>query len=95
MGEVSRVRVTLLCEDSQTDAFVRRFLKHRKFRSRDIRALPLPGGSQAGEQWVRKCYPSELRAIRGAQDAYLIVITDADSNSTEIRRAQLEAECDR
>ena len=28
-------------------------------------------------------------------DTYLIVVTDADSNSTETRRAQLEAECDR
>ena len=95
MGEVSRVSVTLLCEDSQIDAFVRRFLKHRRFRPRDIRTLPLPAGRQSGEQWVRERYPFELRAIREGRNAYLIVVTDADSNSTETRRAQLEAECDR
>ena len=95
MGEVSRARVTLLCEDTQTDAFVRRFLKHRNFRGREIRTLPLPHGSQSGEQWVRERYPGELRVARAVPDTYLIVVTDADSNSTEIRRAQLEAECDR
>ena len=95
MGEVSRVRITLLCEDSQTDAFVRRFLGHRNFRPRDIRTLPLPAGSQSGEQWVRERYPDELRAIRAARGAYLIVVTDADRNSTGTRRVQLEAECDR
>ena len=96
MGEVSRVRVTLLCEDSQTDAFARRFLKLRNFRGRDIRTLPLPHGNQSGEQWVRETYPRELRAIRQTQGAaYLIVVTDADDNSTEARRAQLDEECDR
>lgn len=95
MGELSRVRITLLCEDSQTDAFVRRFLKHRNFSPRDFRTLSLPAGSQSGEQWVRERYPDELRAIRAARGAYLIVVTDADRNSTEARCAQLEAECDR
>lgn len=94
MGKVSRVRVILLCEDSQTDVFVRRFLKHRNFRSRDIRTLPLPGGRQSGEQWVRARYPIELRAVRDERCSYLIVVTDADRISTEARRAQLEAECD-
>ena len=92
---MSGVRITLLCEDSQTDAFVRRFLSHRKFRGRDIKSLPLPDGHRSGEQWVRERYPAELRAIRGKQGAYLIVVTDADNDSTGARRAQLEAECER
>lgn len=95
MGSVSGVRITLLCEDSQTDSFVRRFLKHRNFRSRDIRTLPLTRGAGSGEQWVRERYPVELRAIRAVQNAYLIVVTDADSRPTQERRAQLEAECER
>ena len=90
---MSRVHVTLLCEDSQTDAFVRRFLKRRNFRHRDITTLPLPAGNQSGEQWVRTRYPAELRAIRRRRRAYLIVVTDADAGSTDARRAQLEAEC--
>jgi hypothetical protein len=91
---VSGVSITLLCEDSQTDAFVRRFLKYRNFRSRDIRTLPLPSGRQSGEQWVRERYPMELRAIRRRQRAYLIVVTDADTHSTAVRRGQLDAACD-
>lgn len=95
MGEVSRVSITLLCEDSQTDVFVRRFLKLRNFGNRDIRTLALPAGCQSGEQWVRERYPHELRAIRQGQDAYLLVVTDADTHSTEARRAQLDTECER
>ena len=33
---MSGVHLALLCEDSQTDAFVRRFLRRRNFRGRDI-----------------------------------------------------------
>ena len=91
---MSGVNITLLCEDSQTDAFVRRFLRRRNFRGRDIRTLPLPAGNQSGEQWVRERYPTELKAIRTRQRAYLLVVTDADVLSTETRRAQLEAACD-
>ena len=90
---MSGVRITLLCEDSQTDAFVRRFLRRRNFGSRDVRTLPLPKGRQSGEQWVRRRYPAELRAVRGRQGAYLIVVTDADDRSTNDRRAQLGAAC--
>ncbi len=90
---MSGVRITLLCEDSQTDAFVRRFLRRRNFGARDVRTLPLPKGRQSGEQWVRQRYPAELRAIRGRQGAYLIVVTDADDRSTNERRAQLGAAC--
>ena len=92
---MSGVRVVLLCEDLQTDAFVRRFLRHRNFRNRDIDTRPLPSGRQSGEQWVREEYPDELRAIRGRQNAYLIVVTDADTNTTAARRAQLDAACRR
>ena len=91
---MSGVSITFLCEDSQTDAFVRRFLRRRNFGSRDIHTRELPSGSQSGEQWVRERYPDELQAIRGRQNAYLIVVTDADKNSTADRRAQLDAACD-
>ena len=90
---MSGVRIVLLCEDSQTDSFVRRFLKRRQFRNRDIATLPLPAGTGSGEQWVRKRYPRELRAIRERQGAYLIVVTDADVQTTATRRARLNEEC--
>lgn len=89
---MSGVSVILLCEDMQTDVFVRRFLKkYRKFR---FKSLGFPHGSGSGEQRVREQYPRELQAIRQIQRACLIVATDADVHSTEFRRAQLDAECD-
>lgn len=87
------VRIVLLCEDKQTDSFVRRFLKNRNFTHRDIKTLPLPHGSQSGEQWVRQRYPAELKAIRGRQQTYLLVVIDADNLTVEDRRAQLEEQC--
>ncbi len=95
MGPVSGVDIVLLCEDKQTDSFVRRFLRHRKFRGRDIRTLPLPDGSRSGEQWVRERYPDQLKAIRQRRGAYLIVVTDADNLSVDRRRAQLRDACNR
>ena len=89
---MSGVSVILLCEDMQTDVFVRRFLKRRKFR--DFRSLVSPHGRGSGEQWVRERYPRELQAIRQIQGACLVVVTDADVHPTEFRRAQLDAECD-
>lgn len=91
---MSGVSVILLCEDAQTDAFVRRFLKHRNFRGRDVTTLGFPHGSGSGEQWVRERYPRQLQATRQRQGACLIVVTDADGYSTESRRAQLDKECD-
>lgn len=88
-------RVVLLCEDQSTDTFVRRFLRRRSFTMHDIRTLPLPSGKQSGEQWVRTRYPDQLAAIRKRSNDFLIVVTDADSNTTAERRAQLDRECDR
>ena len=90
---MSGVRIVLLCEDKKTDSFVRSFLRHRNFRGRDITTLALPAGRQAGEQWVREKYPKELKTIRQKHGAYLIVVTDADSGSTEDRREKLRSEC--
>ena len=87
------VRIVLLCEDAATDTFVRRFLRRRQFKARDIRTLPIPHGPQSGEQWVRQKYPSELKAIRSRQNAFLIVVTDADTHTTQARRSQLDDEC--
>jgi len=85
------VRIVLLCEDAATDRFVRRFLFKRNFNRRDIQTLPFTSGS--AEYWVRKRYPNELKAIRNWQNAFLIVVIDADTHTTQARRSQLDAEC--
>ena len=87
------VEIVLLCEDQSTNTFVRRFLRGRQFKARDITTLPLPHGSQSGEQWVRAKYPGQLKAIRSRQGACLIVVLDADRHTTQQRRAQLDEEC--
>lgn len=87
------VEIVLLCEDQNTNTFVRRFLRGRQFKARDIRTLPPPHGSQSGEQWVRERYPTELKAIRSRQGAFLIVVIDADQHTTQERRSQLDEEC--
>ena len=73
--------IILLCEDSRTNTFVRRFLRRRNFDTRDIHTLPLPTKG-SGEQWVREQYPKQLRDIRGRQRKVLLVVTDADANTT-------------
>ena len=85
------VRIVLLCEDAATDRFVRRFLSKRNFNRRDIQTLPFTSGS--AEYWVRKRYPNELKAIRSRQNAFLIVVIDADTHTTQARRSQLDDEC--
>ena len=94
MGGVS-AKVVLLCEDLQTDVFVRRFLSRRNIKGRDIVTCPLPDGRQSGEQWVRTRFPEELKRIRRRQRARLVVVIDADAGSTGERHTQLEQQCRR
>ncbi len=87
------VSVVLLCEDRQTNSFVRGFLSYRGFHGREIKTIFSPPGRQSGEQWVRTRYPEELKAIRARQQAFLLVIVDADTQSTAARRSQLDQAC--
>ena len=59
-------------------------------RSKPYRYLD---GRQSGEQWVRRQYPAELKAIRQRDGAFLVVVTDADNLTTVQRRRQLDQEC--
>ena len=62
--------IVLLCEDRQTDSFVRRFLWHRNIRRHDIHTKPIPHGKQSGEQWVRTQFPKAL----GGHGSYSVVV---------------------
>ena len=88
-----RVGIVLLCEDSQHEVFVRRFLKKRGLDTRQLlRVRKCPGGS--AEQFVRKEYPVELRALRGrSAKTVLIVVIDGDSDGVQKRRDLLAAAC--
>lgn len=89
------IKVTLLCEDKQTESFARRFLFRRGFHHREILALPLPCGNQSGEQWVRCQYPRQLKAIRSRKGTFLVVIADADNLTVKARKNELNQECKR
>ena len=96
---MSGVTIVLLCEDKQTDSFVRRFLKHRNFKYRDITTVSLSAGSGSGEQRVKEQYPTELKAIRQKairqkEQAYLIVVIDADTHTVDERHAELKQACE-
>ncbi len=72
--------------------FARQFLYRRKIRGRHVESS-FSTGLGSGEQWVRQRFPKELKAVRGRQRAFLIVMIDADSGSTQNRRDQLYNEC--
>ena len=86
-------KFVLLCEDTQTESFVRCFLRRRNIRRRDVFTKALPHGRQSGEQWVRTQFPKELKAIRTRQDAWLLVVIDADTRTTKETHVWLDAEC--
>lgn len=84
----------ILCEDKQTQCFVRYFLMHRSINRGKIRYLPLPiRGS--GEQYVRERYPLELQKIRSKNfnDVVLFVCIDADIHSVTDMYKALDDEC--
>ena len=50
-------KVVLLCEDSQQEAFARRFLVRAGWHPRALRVEKSPQGRGSGEQWVRDRFP--------------------------------------
>lgn len=87
--------VVLLCEDLQTDMFLRRFLRRRFGRGfrRRIHSVPFAAGSGSGEQRVREQFPDQLQLVRDRRGVVLIAVTDADTESAEARRTQLQQQC--
>ena len=59
-----RVTIVILCEDSQHETFIRRFLKKKGWGPRDLHVVNHPPGKGSKEQWVREQFPKELEAYR-------------------------------
>jgi hypothetical protein len=51
---IRRVKIVLLCEDSQHEAFARRFLGGMGWNTREIRVEKSPSAGGSAEQWVRE-----------------------------------------
>ena len=91
-----RVQLVLLCEDTQTESFLRQTFRKLGWHPRDIRVQKSPHGRGAGEQWVRVRYPTELRELRRRHaDRALVVMVDADRRTVAQRHQAFDEECDR
>jgi len=89
-----RVQLILLCEDSQHEAFARRFLERMGWNRRSIRVEKAPGGRGSGEQFVRARFPLELCEHRRRHAAQaLVVMLDGDAGGVEARVRDLADAC--
>ena len=91
-----RVRIVLLCEDSQQEAFTRRFLEGMGWNTRELRVEKSPSAKGSAAQWVKKQFPKQLgiyRARRSRAASGLIVMIDADLREVQERKREFEEEC--
>ncbi len=90
---LAKTEFVLLCEDRQQQNFVYHYLLTRGVNPRRIRKLPLPAGTQAGEQYVRQEFHRQVLAHRrrdGAVTTALVTVIDADTEPLERRLQQLD-----
>lgn len=89
-----RVQLVLICEDSQHEAFVRRFLGDMGWDKRGMRVMKAPGGRGAGEQFVREQFPVELNVQRSRPvNQAVVVMIDGDKQGVVARLSQLDQAC--
>lgn len=91
-----RVNIVLLCEDTQQEAFLRRFLESMGWDKRRMRILRATGGAGSGEQFVRTRFPAELSSYRQNRNRVanaLVVMIDGDNRGVQGRIAQLTEAC--
>ena len=90
------VRIILLYEDRQHETFMRRFLKKASWNLRDLTLIPSPVGRGSAEQFVRREFPRQLRAVRSrrGEQKYLVVMVDGDASGVARRNASLKAACE-
>ena len=90
------VNVILLCEDTQHEAFVRRFLGGMGWDTRRLRVEKGIPGVGSGEQFVHNRFPLELQAYRSKANHVnqcLLVILDGDNVGVDGRLKSLDASC--
>ena len=93
---IRRVKIVLLCEDSQHEAFSRRFLNGMGWNTRELRVEKSPSAGGSAEQWVRERFPIELKVYRQRRQraaSALIAMVDADLKAVQDRIKEFEEEC--
>ena len=89
------VRLVLVCEDDEHWKFARHAFLRLGYHNRELRPFISPSGRGAAEHWVRKRYALEVRAHRrkaASQKVGLVVVIDADRETTEHRHHRLSSE---
>lgn len=85
--------VIVLCEDRQHEVFMRTFLVNRGVSPHRIRVRLTPGGRGAGEQYVHRQYPGEVKIYRSKRrrlNIALATMIDADTKSVTDRLEELD-----
>lgn len=85
---MSRLNITVLCEDKQHEAFIRRFLRKR---NRGVYAVQR-ASSGAGDRFVMDQFPSHLDAVRKC-GGILVTMIDGDNHGIERRLRQFDDAC--
>jgi hypothetical protein len=91
-----RVRIVLVCEDSQQEVFTRELLKGMGWNTRELRVEKSPSAGGSAEQWVRERFPLELMAYRQRRQraaSALIAMIDADLKDVQDRINEFKDEC--
>ena len=87
--------MTILCEDTQHEAFALRFLKEVGWDTRQIRVIKAPGGHGSAEQFIRRQFPIEIQALRRRfGNVSLVTMVDGDRFGLSERLTQLDTACE-
>lgn len=91
-----KVRIVLLCEDTQHETFSRRFLEKAGWTVRDIRIVKGANGRGSAEQFIRERFPDELVIYRSRKhdaSVALLVMVDGDNRGVRRRVDELDTAC--
>ena len=90
-----RTQLVILCEDTQHEAFLRRFFSTMKW-PRPFRVVMAPPGEGAADAFVRQQFVKELREHhrrRDRVDRAVVVMVDGDAHGVERRIRELDNAC--
>ncbi|OGR12018.1 MAG: hypothetical protein A2341_06810 [Deltaproteobacteria bacterium RIFOXYB12_FULL_58_9] len=91
-----RVQLVILCEDTQQEAFIRRFLSKAGWNTRRFRVEKAPSGRGSGEQFVKERFPLELDSYRRKSahvGSAVVVMIDGDNRGVATRQKELDDAC--
>lgn len=83
--------IFILAEDKPQQRLIRKYFRERGFSQRQIQDIPVPVGETQNIGFVLKSYAVEVALQRNvAYSRGLVVVIDADDNTGEHRKTQLD-----